>query len=52
VAVPLHWDELSDRKLRPDRWTVASVAERVDAEGDPWKGMGRRARALPAGGRG
>jgi len=47
VAVPLHWDELSDRKLRPDRWTVANVSERVGAEGDPWRGMGRRARALP-----
>ena len=23
VAVPLHWDELSDKTLRPDRWTVA-----------------------------
>ena len=48
VAVPLHWDELSDGRLRPDRWTVANVGERVEAEGDPWKGMGRRARALPA----
>jgi bifunctional non-homologous end joining protein LigD len=47
VAAPLHWEELSDRKLRPDGWTVASVGERVAAEGDPWKGMGRRARALP-----
>jgi bifunctional non-homologous end joining protein LigD len=47
VAVPLRWDELSDRGLRPDRWTLASVAERIEAEGDPWKGMGRRARALP-----
>lgn len=47
VAVPLHWDELSDRKLKPDRWAVASVGERVEAEGDPWKGMSRRARALP-----
>jgi bifunctional non-homologous end joining protein LigD len=47
VAVPLHWDELSERNLRPDRWTVASVGGRVEAEGDPWKGMGRRARALP-----
>jgi bifunctional non-homologous end joining protein LigD len=48
VAVPVHWEELSDRKLRPDRWTVASVGERIDAEGDPWRGMGRRARALPS----
>lgn len=48
VAVPLRWDELSDRKLSPDRWTVANVGERIDAEGDPWKGMGRRARTLPS----
>jgi bifunctional non-homologous end joining protein LigD len=49
VAVPLHWDELSDGRLRPDRWTVANVGERAEGAGDPWKGMGRRARALPAG---
>jgi bifunctional non-homologous end joining protein LigD len=47
VAVPLHWEELSSSRLRPDRWTVKNVGERMDAEGDPWKGMGRRARALP-----
>ena len=48
VATPLHWDELSDRRLRPDRWTVESIGARLDAAGDPWKGMARRARALPA----
>ncbi|MBN1527468.1 MAG: non-homologous end-joining DNA ligase [Thermoleophilaceae bacterium] len=48
VAVPLHWEELSDSKLRPDHWTVKTIAGRVDSEGDPWKGMGRRARRLPA----
>lgn len=47
VAVPLHWDELSDGKLRPDRWTVKNVGARLEAEGDPWKGMGRHARRLP-----
>jgi bifunctional non-homologous end joining protein LigD len=47
VAVPLDWDELSNSRLRPDRWTVRNIGERLDAEGDPWKGMGRRARALP-----
>jgi bifunctional non-homologous end joining protein LigD len=48
VAVPIHWEELSDPKLKPDRWTVKTIAERIEAEGDPWKGMGRRARALPS----
>jgi bifunctional non-homologous end joining protein LigD len=47
VAMPIHWDELEDRRLRPDRWTVKNAAARLDAEGDPWKGMMRRARKLP-----
>jgi len=46
VAVPLHWEELSDRALKPDRWTVKNFAKPLDA-GDPWSGMSRHARALP-----
>lgn len=46
VAVPLHWDELSDRRLRPDRWTIKNVAGRLE-DGDPWAGMMRHARGLP-----
>jgi bifunctional non-homologous end joining protein LigD len=47
VAMPLHWDELSDAKLRPDTWTIASAVERVESDGDPWKGITRHARSLP-----
>jgi bifunctional non-homologous end joining protein LigD len=47
VAMPIHWEELSDRSLKPDRWTVKNAGARLDAEGDPWKGMTRRARKLP-----
>ena len=46
VATPIHWDELSDRALRPDRWTVKNIGQRLD-DGDPWAGMNRRARVLP-----
>jgi bifunctional non-homologous end joining protein LigD len=46
VAVPLHWEELSDRALKPDRWTVTNVDARLE-DGDPWRGMNRRGRALP-----
>jgi bifunctional non-homologous end joining protein LigD len=46
IAMPLHWEELSDAALKPDRWTVANVASRL-AEGDPWRGMSRHARGLP-----
>ena len=47
VAVPLAWEELSDRRLRPDRWTVRTIGARLRERGDPWRGIGRRARALP-----
>lgn len=47
VAVPIRWEELSDRSLKPDRWTVKTIAARLEEAGDPWKGMGRRARMLP-----
>jgi len=46
VAMPIAWDELSDRRLKPDRWTVRDGADRLEAEGDAWRGMTRRARGL------
>jgi bifunctional non-homologous end joining protein LigD len=48
VAMPLHWEELSDAKLRPDKWTVTTAAKRVESDGDPWKGIARHARSLPS----
>ncbi|PZS09520.1 MAG: ATP-dependent DNA ligase [Solirubrobacterales bacterium] len=47
VAMPIHWEELSDRALAPDRWTIANAADRLQSEGDAWKGIGRSARKLP-----
>lgn len=49
VAMPLHWDELADRALRPDRWNTQAALDRVAAEGDAWRGMTRHARRLPDG---
>ncbi|HEX4011703.1 MAG TPA: non-homologous end-joining DNA ligase [Solirubrobacteraceae bacterium] len=49
VAMPIHWDELSDPKLTPDRWTVRTATARLRDQGDAWKGIARRARALPTG---
>jgi bifunctional non-homologous end joining protein LigD len=48
VAMPIAWEELEDPTLRPDRWTVMTAPDRVGPEGDPWRGIGRRARRLPA----
>jgi bifunctional non-homologous end joining protein LigD len=48
VAMPINFGELSDPKLKPDRWTVRTAAKRLAEEGDAWKGMERRARKLPS----
>jgi bifunctional non-homologous end joining protein LigD len=46
VAAPLHWEELEDPALSPDRWTIDNVGSRLEG-GDPWRDMNRHARALP-----
>jgi bifunctional non-homologous end joining protein LigD len=35
VSVPITWDELDDDDLRPDRWTIRTVLDRVAEVGDP-----------------
>jgi bifunctional non-homologous end joining protein LigD len=47
VAMPIEWDELEDPALKPDLWTVRNAAERVESDGDAWKGISSRARKLP-----
>jgi bifunctional non-homologous end joining protein LigD len=46
VATPIGWEELSDSKLRPDRWTVKTVLRRVGSKGDPWADIASFARGL------
>jgi bifunctional non-homologous end joining protein LigD len=46
VATPVEWDELSDSKLRPDRWNVKSVLRRLEAKGDPWADITSYARGI------
>jgi bifunctional non-homologous end joining protein LigD len=48
VATPLEWKELSDSRLRPDRWTVRTLFRRLSAKGDPWARMGSHASGLSA----
>jgi bifunctional non-homologous end joining protein LigD len=44
VATPLRWEELGDRGLTPQRFTLRSVGGRLEELGtaDPWAGMARR----------
>ena len=34
VSAPIAWDELDDPELRPDRWTIRDIVERVAERGD------------------
>jgi bifunctional non-homologous end joining protein LigD len=46
VATPIEWGELSDSKLRADRWTVKNVLRRLAAKDDPWADIASYARGL------
>ncbi len=46
VATPLNWSEVEDRRLRPDRFTVRTIFDRLERVEDPWRGMARQARSL------
>jgi bifunctional non-homologous end joining protein LigD len=48
VSVPIEWDELDDEDLRPDRWTINTVFDRLDAVGDPLRPLIGMQQSLPA----
>ncbi len=47
VSVPIRWEELDDPDLRPDRWTVRTVLDRVQTVGDPLAPLIGRQQDLP-----
>ncbi|GGS57456.1 DNA polymerase domain-containing protein [Actinokineospora fastidiosa] len=47
VSVPITWDELDDPDLRPDRWTIRTVVDRLRETGDPLAPLVGRAQDLP-----
>ena len=47
VSVPISWDELDDPDLRPDRWTIRTLPERLDQVGDLFAGIRDHAQKLP-----
>jgi DNA ligase D len=44
VSTPVTWDEIDT--LHPDQLTIASVPERLAAEGDPWEAMNEQPQSL------
>ena len=47
VSVPIAWDELDDPSLRPDRWTIRTVLDRLAGSGDPFRALLGAAQELP-----
>ena len=47
VSMPITWDELDDPDLRPDRWTIRDVPGRLEARGDPFRGVLEDQQTLP-----
>jgi bifunctional non-homologous end joining protein LigD len=47
VSVPISWDELDDPDLRPDRWTIRTVLDRLDQQGDPFRVLLGAGQELP-----
>src|SRR5579862_2348984 len=48
VATPLHWAELDDPQTHPQRWTLATVPDRLDRCSDPWQNLAKTATSLTA----
>ena len=47
VSVPITWAELDDPELRPDRWTIRTVLDRLAGHGDPFRALLGAAQQLP-----
>jgi len=47
VSAPIAWDELDDPELRPDRWTIRTIVERVATVGDLFAAAQTDAQELP-----
>ncbi len=47
VSAPITWDELDDPDLRPDRWTIETIGDRLAARGDLFRGVLDEGQELP-----
>jgi bifunctional non-homologous end joining protein LigD len=48
VATPITWDELDDPDLRPDRWTIETIPDRLVEVGDLWSARLDHQQQLPS----
>lgn len=48
VSAPIAWDELDDPSLRPDRWTIRTIGQRVAEKGDLFSEVLGHTQQLPS----
>lgn len=46
VATPIEWEEVEDSRLTSQRYTIATVGQRLEKKGDPWQKITKHARSL------
>jgi len=46
VATPVDWDELEDKELTSQSYTIKNIFRRISHKQDPWQQMGRKAHSL------
>jgi bifunctional non-homologous end joining protein LigD len=46
VATPVDWAEVARSDLHPQKWTIATIRQRLAQKEDPWATMGSSARSL------
>lgn len=46
VAVPIEWNELRDKKLTSQSYTVKNIFRRLSQKNDPWQGIWRQTYSL------
>lgn len=46
VATPIDWDEVEDKKLTSQRYTIKTVFKRLEKKGDPWKDFSKFSTSL------
>jgi bifunctional non-homologous end joining protein LigD len=46
VATPLAWDEVKDKKLTAQRYTIKTIFKKLHNDGDAWQGIDSHARSL------
>ena len=46
VATPLELGELSDSATLPGRWTIKTIRERLEKQGNPWRDIAKHAQSL------